>query len=238
MKILLYLLSVVVVCCLLSSSALAQTPIGPPVATLDAGQFAAGFSFGYSKGDVVGTVAGVSVIVKDIEVDTYMANLVFGLHEDWEIQIDIGASSYEDMDFSSTGDCAWGFGVKNTFAKQGNVYWGLAVTAHWFEAGDNYEVGELPRSEKVDWSEVKIAIGPSFEEGPLRFYGGPFLQFIDGKGKYTLGPISYSGDFEEDEQFGGFVGANIELNENTTFGAEYQFTGSGQTIGATIRFRF
>lgn len=41
MKTLLYLLSIIVAF-LLSSSAQALTPIGPPVATLDRGQFAAG----------------------------------------------------------------------------------------------------------------------------------------------------------------------------------------------------
>lgn len=46
MKLKWYLLVVVIVAGLLNSPALAMTPIGPLVATLDKGQFAAGFSYG------------------------------------------------------------------------------------------------------------------------------------------------------------------------------------------------
>lgn len=238
MKNVLYLLSVVVVAGLLSSSAQAQTPIGPPVATLDAGQFAAGFSYGYSKGDVKGTVFGISVTVEDIEVDTYMANLFFGAHEDWEFQIDLGASSYEDMDFSSTGDFAIGFGIKNTFAKQDKVKWGTAFTAHWYEAGASGVTLGIPWTEEVSWSEIKIAVGPSYTEDRWCLYGGPLFLFIDGEGEYTVAGLSFSAEFEEEDNVGGYVGAQIEIAENTDFGIEYQQIGSGNVLAASIRFRF
>jgi len=239
MKKSLYLLCVVVVFSgLLCSSALALTPIGPPVATLDRGQFATGFSWAHSKFDLEGTVLGLSVTVEDIELDTYMANLFFGLDDAVELQIDIGASRYDDDAFTSSGDFAGGFGVKTTFAKQDKLKWGAAFMMHWFEASGSGVTLGIPWTEKDDWTEIQIAVGPSYEDGALRLYGGPFLHFIDGEAEGTIAGVPVSGDFEEDSSFGGFVGANVELSNNITLGVEYQITGSAQAVCASIRFAF
>ena len=238
MKKLLYLLSVIVLSGLLSSSALALTPIGPPVATLDRGQFAAGFGYSHSKGDFKAKVLGFSFTVEDVELDTYMANLLFGLDEAVELQIDLGATNYDDGDMSSSGDFAGGFGVKTTFAKQDKLKWGVAFAMHWFEASDSGVTLGIPWTEKDDWTEIQIALGPSYEDGPLRLYGGPFLHFIDGDAEGTIAGIKVSGDFEEDSNFGGFLGAQVDISDNTTLGIEYQQTGSADVIAASILFRF
>jgi len=239
MKTVLYLLCFAVVLSgLLSSSALGQSPIGPPVASLDQGQFAAGFSYGHSKGDVKGTVLGTSVTVEDIEVNSYMVNLIFGVLENWEFQIDLGASDYDDVDLNSSGDFAFGFGVKTTFAEQDKVKWGAAVLAHWYEAGASGVDFGIPWTEDISWSEIKLAVGPSYKEARFCLYGGPFLQFIDGEGDYTVGGFSYSGDFEEDSMFGGFVGAQIDFIRDVVLGVEGQLTGSGSAVVVSILWTF
>jgi len=239
MKTVLYLSSVfVVVACLLSSSALALTPFGPPVATLDKGQFAAGFGYAHSKGNIEFDVLGITGTVDDIEFDTYMANLFFGLDEVVELQIDLGASRYDDGDMSSSGDFAGGFGVKTTFAQQDKLKVGAAFMMHWYEASDSGVMLGIPWTEKDDWTEIQIAVGPSYEDGPWRLYGGPFLHFIDGDAEGTIPGIKVSGDFEEDSNFGGFLGAQFDINDNTTLGIEYLFTGSDYGLGASIRFAF
>ena len=239
MKKSLYLLSVVVVVSgLLSSSALALTPIGPPVATLDRGQFAAGSGYCFSKSDIEAHALGISVIAKDQEVTTYMANLLFGLDDAVELQIDLGASRYDDGDGNTSDDFAGGFGVKTTIAKQDKLKLGLAFMMHWFEASPSGESLGVPWSEEDEWTEIQIAIGPCYEDGPLCLYGGPFLHFIDGEGDANVGGFEFSGDLKEDSNFGGFVGAQLDLNDNTTLGIEYLSTGSAYGIGASIRFAF
>jgi len=237
MKKSLYLLSVVV-SGLLSSSALALTPIGPPVATLKRGQFATGFSYSHSKFDIEGTVLGLSLTIEDVEVETYMVNLLFGLDESFELQFDLGASMGEYDEFGSSGDFAGGFGLKTTFAEQDKVKWGAAFMMHWYEANGSGVTLGIPWTEEDDWTEIQIALGPSYKDGPLCLYGGPLLHFIDGDAEGTIAGIPISGDIEQDSIFGGFVGANVDLSKNITFGIEYQITGSSQAIGASIHFAF
>jgi len=238
MKTVLYLLSVVVLSGLLSSSALALTPIGPPAATLDKGQFAAGSSFSWSKGDIEATVLGLSFTLKDVELDTYMANLVFGITQDLELQFDLGASSYDDGDYSSSGDFAGGLVVRSTFFEQDKVKWGAAFAAHWYEASGSGVTLGIPWEEKDRWTELQIALGPSYKEDRCCLYGGPFLHFINGDAEGTIAGVPVSGDFEEDSMFGGFVGAKIEISKNTDLGIEYMFTGSAQAVGLSMLWRF
>lgn len=238
MKNVLYLLCIVVVAGLLSSSAQALTPIGPPAATLDKGQFAAGFDYTQSKTDIEISGYGITAIVPDCELNTKMANLVFGISKDLELQIDLGTSSYEEDDVSSSGDFAWGFVLRSTFAQQDKVKWGVATSAHWYEAsGSGVDFG-IPWTETDNWCELQFAVGPSYSDKRFCLYGGPFLHFIDGEAKGTFAGIPISADFEQDSIFGGFIGARIEFAENMELGFEYLNTGSAQAVGLNIRFRF
>ncbi|MBA7542516.1 hypothetical protein ES705_34839 [subsurface metagenome] len=229
---------VVVVSGLCSSSAQALTPIGPPVATLDRGQFAAGFGYSHSSFDLKVSALGITVIAEDQELDTYMANLCFGLDDAVELQIDLGANRYDDDDGNTSDDFAGGFGVKTTFAKQDKLEFGAAFMMHWYEASPSGEYLGIPWSEENEWTEIQVAIGPCYKDGPWCLYGGPFLHFIDGEGDANVGGFEFSGDFEEDSNFGGFVGFQVDLDDNTTFGFEYQQTGSANGLGANIRFKF
>jgi len=233
-----FYLLVVVAACLLSSSAQALTPIGPPVATLDRGQLAAGFGYGHSKGDVVAHAFGFKFKVEDIEVDTYMANIFLGLDDAVELQIDLGATLYDAVEMSSSGDFAGGFGVKTTFAKSDKIKWGAAFSMHWFEASGSGVTLGTPWTEEDTLTEIQVAVGPSYKDGLWRLYGGPFLHFIDGEAKGTIAGVPISGDFKEDSNFGGFLGLMVDLNDNTAFGIEYQQTGSANFLGGSIRFAF
>lgn len=221
-----------------AGQAVALTPLGPPAATLEKGQFAAGFGYSWSEGDLEATLLGIDLTVKDVEVDTYMANLVFGVTEGLELQIDLGVSQTDMEDFESTGDFAGGFVLRSTFAQTDKIKWGVASSMHWYEASGSGVTLGIPWTEDDDWTEIQIAIGPSYSDKRFCLYGGPFLHFIDGDVEGTIAGIPVSGDFEEDSNFGGFVGAQIEIAENTTLGIEYQLTGSAQAVGLSILFRF
>jgi len=238
MKNVLYLLCIVVVAGLLSSSAQALTPIGPPAATLDKGQFAAGFGYSHWKGDFEVSALGYTAIAKDIEVGSYLANLVYGINANWELQIDLGVSETEYQGFESTGDFTGGFVLRSTFAQTDKLKWGTASSVHWYTARAGGVDFGIPWTEKDEWMEIQLAVGPCYKDGRFCLYGGPFLHFVDGEGEATIAGISFSGDIEQDSIFGGFVGARIEIAENTELGFEYLMTGSIQAVGASILFRF
>lgn len=164
MKTVLYLLSVVVLSGLLSSSALALTPIGVPAATLKQDQFAAGFSYSMSKFDAKLSALGFTGTAKDVEADTYLVNLVFGAHENWEFQIDLGMSDTEYLGETSKGDFTGGLGVRSTFIHDGKYKLGSVVTIHFYEVSTSGSYNGLDWQESDKWTEVQIAVGPSYTE--------------------------------------------------------------------------
>jgi len=163
MKKLLYLLCIVVVFLgSLSPPAMALTPFGPPVATLDPGQFTAGFGYSYSEFDLEVSALGITAIVPDQQVSTYMANLGFGLLDDLELQVDLGGSGYDAEGSHCSGEFAFGLGLKSTFAEADHVKWGASVFAHWYQASSSGVYLGIPCSEENEWIEIQFAVGPSY----------------------------------------------------------------------------
>lgn len=239
MKKSLYLLCVIVVSlCLLCSTSLALTPIGVPAATLKQDQFATGFSYSMSKFDVDLSAMGFTGTAEDVEVNTYLVNLIFGAHENWEFQIDLGMSDTEYMNETSKGDFTYGFGVRSTLFHDDKYKLGSVVTIHFYDVAASGSYNGINWQESDKWTEVLFAVGPSYTEDRLCLYGGPFLHFINGSGKYSENGFSVSGDIEQEDIFGGFAGALIEVAKNTHLGLEYQMTGSANNLSLSVRFLF
>ena len=221
-----------------AGKAFALNTMGPPAATIDKGQFAAGLGYCWSKVDMEVSALGFTTTVEDQGIETFLANLVFGLHENWELQIDLGASDTEFEQGSQATDFTGGFILRTTFGKKGEVKWGGTSSVHWYKIQGGGVYDGIPWTEEDCWSEIQFSVGPTWERDRWCLYGGPFLHFINGEFDGTVGGIDISGDFEEDSIFGGFVGARIGLTTNTELGIEYQQTGSAHAFGASILFRF
>lgn len=237
MKIILHLLKMlcfVVLFDLLSSSVLALTPLGPPVVTLDKGEYAIGFGYSQSKSDMEAHMYGSTFAIEDVELDAYMVNFIFGLNENVEFQIDLGISDYDYDNFSSSDDFAGGFAIKTTLSKSDKIEWGAAFTMHWYEANSSKLITGMPWTEEAKWTEIQVAFGPSYKNGVLRLYGGPFLNWVDGDAKVMVGNVDVSGEIQHESIFGGFVGTQFDVTDNAVLGFEYQLTSSGDAI--TVRF--
>ena len=239
MKNLFCLLSVFLLSCLLSPSVQALTPFGPPAASLDPLQLASGFSFSRSVMDVEFSFYGETVTSKDNELDAYMANLVWGLHKDWEFQIDLGFSvaDYKDGS-SSSGDFAVGLGLKTTWLDMDPFKLGSVVALHFYDSHTSgYDLG-IAWEEEDSWLEFQFAVGPSYDFGPVCLYGGPFLHLIDGEADMTATGFSFSDDFEQADMFGGFIGTRFDLSDRTSLGLEYLLTGSADALCVMFLWRF
>lgn len=149
----------------------------------------------------------------------------------------------------------WGLGTRATFWQDEQLSWGGLVQITWLNPGDgSVRLSSDPAfSGKADidnlW-EVQIAGGPTWRiENNLRIYGGPFLHFVNGdlniNGDTVLPGIppvqanmDYSADIKEKSQFGGYVGAQLDVDQNTSCILEFQVTSDawGIGIGAARRF--
>lgn len=230
------LMAIMVFCA--AGQAFGLTPLGPPVATLERKEFATGLGYSHSRFDIKASMSGLSVIAEDQEIDTYMANLIFGLDEKWELQIDLGASTVDIEDMDNSGDFTGGLVLRRTLSQSEKIKWGIVGSVHWYEASGSGEFLGVPWSEENRWREFQFALGPSYKDGPFCLYGGPLIHLIDGDGKATIAGVPFSADIEQDDWFGGYIGMIIDSNDRTSLGIEYQVTGSAYAIGASIRFAF
>jgi len=216
---------------LMCNQAFGLTLMGPPMAELEQGQHSAGIDFSYGDMDIKESALGGSWTF-GVESYTYLINLGYGISDNWEAFVLLGLTDVEHEDLDRCSEFAYGFGTKFTISQQDSLSLGGLFQITWSEADDTV----LGVKTEIDYYEVQIAVGPTYTNDTVSIYGGPFLHFIDGEVDYkTLGVTS---DIEQESEFGGYVGLNAELTENTNWQLELQFTGDAYAFCTGIGWKF
>lgn len=207
-----------------SSAAWALRPMGPPMAGLEQSQMSIGFDFAWSEMNL--EVEGDTV--DDVESIAYLAKLGYGIADNWEafIRLGIAGIDIDDEGFSGDDQFAYGFGTKVTFAESDPLTWGGLFQMDWTKSEDE--------DVELDAFEIQIAVGPTYQMEGMSIFGGPFLHFVDGEGTEPGDTF----DFEQESEFGGYVGAQFDIAENASCFVEYQVTGDASGIGVGIAWRF
>ncbi len=207
--------------------------------------------------------------IESLKSNMFLGRLGAGLWENWDIFVRFGITDAQDeitevlandalgdqyKDFDGSSGFALGLGTRATFYQEGNTTWGGLLQITWSnpdgssitDANDTYFSGDA----EINYWEVQIAIGPTVEFNNCRFYGGPFLHFINGdldiNGKTkdpTTGFVTdrfknSSFDIKEESQFGGYAGAQWYLGENSSLFTEFQFTNDAWGIGVGTAWKF
>ena len=215
----LLLVVVILTALALTGSALALAPMGPPTAGLKTGQFRAGVEYSYSDVDM--ELDGETL--DSVTSNMIFGNLGYGIMDEWEAFVRLGVANVDVDTFSGDYGFAWGLGTKYTFLKQEGLDWGALFQMTWTNSEDD--------GVEIDFYDMQIAVGPTYKlSDTLSIYGGPFLHFIDGDVE--------GADLEEDSAFGGYVGAEAALANNTSLFGEVQLTGAGWAIGMGINWKF
>ncbi len=244
---------VIMLVVLCAANTVAFDLMGPPTAQLKQGQFSVGAEYLWSETDVdvdnivVGGISLGSVTLDNFESNKVYGNLGYGITDDWEAFLRLGAVNSEDSDF----EFAIGGGTKINLSESedGKVKWGVLAQLSWVSLDLDDEsglIGATPwslTSQELDILEIQIAFGPEYKiKENVSIYGGPFLHFIEGDYDATATvsgtPFGISADIEEDSIFGGYIGANIALFDKTSLNIEYQFTGGGQALALVMRWKF
>jgi opacity protein-like surface antigen len=209
---------VLMVVALAGSSALALPPMGPPTAGLKTGQFRVGVEYSYSDVDM--KLEGHKI--DGVTSNMILSNLGYGIMDEWEAFVRLGVANVDVEDFSGDYGFAWGLGTKVTFLKQENLNWGALFQMTWTNSDDDV---------KFDFYDMQIALGPTWKlNDTLSIYGGPFAHFINGDVD--------GADLEEDSSFGGYVGVEAALADNTSLFGEFQFTGGAVAFATGVGWKF
>jgi hypothetical protein len=203
--------------------------------------------------------------IDNLKSNIVMARAGYGINDNWDSFVRLGLADakgnieqiYPDeardkfKGYDGGFGFGWGFGTRATFWQDEELSWGGLFQITWLEPDDSSIslVGDSDFSgdAEIDVREVQVAVGPTWrvDEG-VRIYGGPFLHFVDGdldiSGKTAYDDIEVlveaEGDIEEKSQFGGYVGAHLDVDENTSCFIECQLTGDAWGIGLGAARRF
>jgi hypothetical protein len=204
--------------------------------------------------------------INDLQSNIIMGRLGYGINDNWDGFVRLGlADAKGDIEHlfpdNATPDeykgydggfgLAWGFGTRATFWQDEELSWGGLFQMTWL-GPDNSNISlagdpEFSGKAEMDIREVQIAAGPTWRvDDSVRIYGGPFLHFVDGDLDISGRTVDMDteiimetkGDVEEESQFGGYVGAHLDVDINTSFFIEYQLTGDAWGIGLGAARRF
>ncbi len=203
---------------------------------------------------------------EDMKSNMLFVNLGYGVFDKLEVFLRLGFSDIDvpitDGDWDAGSDFAYGLGAKATFYEVGDLKLGGLAQMTWASADGEVTAvksemaggafnppANFTGSGDYEWDEIKIAVGPSYKltEG-ISIYGGPFYHLISGEFdaeadsgtdvSNARGLMEESGDFEEESDFGFYIGGQIDIFENLPFYIEWQSTGDADVIGASIAYRF
>jgi hypothetical protein len=196
--------------------------------------------------------------LKDVKVNTVYANLGYGVTDYFEVFLRLGGTNAtfggttfweSGEDFDSDTDFAIGGGVKATFYENGRLKIGGLFQADWSEWDGAIRPKDWPVADDTvtfDVTQLQIAAGPSYQlTDMVSIYGGPFLHFVYGDWQdiysYVDGGLITAKNtwtVEEDACFGGYIGTQIDLAENSIFLLEYQHTSAADAFGASVAVKF
>ena len=200
----------------------------------------------------------------DYKSNMVFANFGLGISDKLEIFLRLGSSDLdvdvEGGDWDGGSDIAYGLGAKATFYEAGDLELGGLVQMTWASTdGDVTMVtdeiagyafafpAEFSGDGEYEWDEIKIAFGPRYKlTESISIYGGPFYHLISGdfdadaevEVSNARARIEVSGDFEEESNFGFYVGGQIDIMETLPCYIEWQSTGDADVVGLSIAYKF
>ena len=206
-----------------------------------------------------------SYSLKNVKVRKFYAYFGYGLAYNLESFIRVGGANarFGDSafspefwpggeDFDSHTDFSVGFGLKGTFYEEENVKFGGLFQVNRSEFDGAIQPADWPVADdyvEMGITEIQIAVGMTCKlSESFSVYGGPFLHFIDGQwddvyseitteAPYQLRTSKYSWDIEEDS-IGVYLGANLNLAENSGLNVEYQHTSAVDVIGLNLVWKY
>ena len=204
--------------------------------------------------------------VEDMRLNMFFGSLAYGLCENWDVFARVGAADAKDevkpaindgsgekYQFDGSYGLAWGVGTRTTFCQCGPWTFGAVGQLTWFNPGDADDTFAFDANDvvdakfDVDWRQLQVGIGATYQADGWWVYGGPCWFFVNGdfdvdavetvtgEGVGTY-PAKGTLDLMEKSEFGGWVGVGCDLPQNAKCYAEAQIYGDGWAIAGGVSF--
>ncbi|MBN1359065.1 MAG: hypothetical protein JW993_00665 [Sedimentisphaerales bacterium] len=226
-----------------TATAPADTPMGPPIAVLEEGHWAASLEYGYGESDLRAyglsttaltgespTSAFEMLDIEGLRSHQVLAGLAYGVCDNWDlflrvgiadVQDDILAGSAQRWAYSGTG-FAWGLGSRATFCQWGPWSFGGLAQVTWldpdssvFSSVDPEEANRVSvGSIDLDLWQTQVSLAAAYQIDTLSFWAGPFLEFTEGE-------LERSGRVLTDGVDSGSFMATSQIEERSQFGLHF-----------------
>ena len=209
--------------------------------------------------DIVTSTGEGQLRIEDLTVQRHYIGVNCGLIDSWEIYARIGFSDVEGdinwlgegiktgYDFSN--DFAWGWGTKITLKRSDTVAWGASLHMDWLDTSTS-KTKNIPGSGlrkdtvSIDTYDTLLAVWPTIDMSGWKLYGGLFYYSLDGdycfeRNSFELDTIEREdANIKEGSDLGAFIGAVLDVADNSDLTAELSFTSDGWALGAGIAQKF
>ncbi len=195
--------------------------------------------------------------LKNFKTNKAYFNLGYGIIEGLDVFLRLGGTTatfgdsiWEDAEeFDSHADFTVGCGIKATFYEDDNLKLGGLFQANWAEFDGRLSAAHWAAADLVEMSitEIQVAVGPTYKLADnISIYGGPFFHFVVGDLDDEFNEVSggglltskYSWNVDESSNFGGYIGAQVDIAEDLSFNIEYQQTESADALSVGLIWRF
>jgi hypothetical protein len=227
--------------------------MGPPAASLGKGKCSLGIDYAFVNTDLVRQAdsdSSANRVVK-IHMHKVYANLGYGLADNVDVFVRAGAGTLEwddiagrSYDWECDGgdwDFVWGGGMKATLSESPDVSWGFLAqfSDGTFTGSQNDgDYYDDHGTYQVTLHEMQIAAGPTWKAAQgLKIYGGPFVNLIRGRWVDEVWGDKNRKPVEQEGWLGGYLGAELNLAQNTNVTVEGQLTSDGYAIAAGLVFK-
>ena len=122
---------------------------------------------------------------------------------------------------------------------------------NWLDTSLGYDTtsGGTVYKRTIDFStyDLLVAVGPTVDMGGWKLYGGPFYYYLNGDldskvTRYDSGVLRFvdkeSGDLRAKDNFGGYIGAQVDLTDSIVWTAEVSAIQNGWGFGTGIACKF
>lgn len=187
-----------------------------------------------------------------VERDLLMLRGAYGLLEEMDLFLGIGYVDEEwtgddksnTLDYVQSGENSiFEVGLKGTAFEflEDKMYFSYLVRYSYLKSGENFSGPSTPSSSDSIWKEYNINLetGYKIEEISLTPYLG--ISYFDIKGKQKLndyvGFQNYDSNFENDKNFGFYLGLDYQLNTNISLNLQGNFGAKkGANLGISYNF--
>ncbi len=152
----------------------------------------------------------------------------------------------------------WGAALQANWLKAKGDMTSRMVWSDEGEGGMWVDEERMRDAYEVEYYEIMLAVGPTIDMGGWKLYGGPFFYWLTGdlKGRHVerdseyeegsdyryrssdTETLKFSADIKAKSNFGGFIGAQVDLGNNKRLGGEFAHNGDGYAFSANIGMSF